>query len=122
LAVKQEGIMEIAVRPLKTKDIKTLAAIIGKLNQEEVKAITGKIKEKADRLELGLAIIRLVSDDVAGSVFGWLADMAGMTPEEFDNTEPHVLKEVVSKVVEQAGFRDFLSSAGSQAGETTSTE
>ena len=103
------------IRKLKTRDVKTIAGIIGRLNPDKIGQITGLARAESNRIELALAILRLLDAQVTDDIFAWLADMAGMTAAEFDDSEPAVLKAVVTGVIEQAGFKDFLSSLGTGA-------
>jgi len=109
------------IRKLKTKDIKTLAEMLAKLNPESVKSLFALVRSasgkrnKSSAMEIGFTIFQVLAADLTNDIFTWLADLAGMTPEEFGETDVSVSKEVVSQLVSQAGFADFLASATKQA-------
>ena len=95
------------VRELKTKDLKILAGIIGKLKPESIKTLSGLSKEMS-KIEAGLFIFKVVGADLADEIYEWLADIAGMTVQELDETDISTIKEIITQLTQQKSVKDFF--------------
>uniref|UniRef100_A0A6M3IRK1 Uncharacterized protein n=1 Tax=viral metagenome TaxID=1070528 RepID=A0A6M3IRK1_9ZZZZ len=105
------------IRKLKTKDIKTLALMLGKLKSEHVHEIGQLLggKKQTDMVQVGLNLFHIVAADLTDDLYSWFADLSGMELAEFDESGINTIKDIVTQLAQQEGFKDFFGSAIQQA-------
>jgi hypothetical protein len=105
---------EIKIRDLTTKDIFTVAKILGKVTKgargEMLMLISGKSKDISPA-NLGLTLFQVLFTDAEDDIKDWLADLAGMKIEELDKASPTALLDIVDQLIVNDGIKDFLSRA-----------
>jgi len=110
------------IRELKSKDIKTIAKMLGKLKSTSVGDLFVALdSKKTDPLKVGISIFRVIAADLTDDIYAWLADMAGVSVEELDEMPAATPIDIVKKIIERGDFADFLGLATLQktAGSTT---
>ena len=108
------------IRELKTKDIKVIAKMLGKINQDSVNNLLklirqAKLKKSNDSMEIGFTLFQILAADLTDDIFEWFADLAGMTVEELDEMPIDTPKLIVTTLMKRGNFGDFLASASQQA-------
>ncbi len=122
---------EIEVRELKTKDVFTVSKILLSLSDEaaqEISTIVSKedlesddeddeeVNEEAQKrtgIQLAISVGQILIENAEGELLDWLADMANMEREEFEESAIDTPLIVIENVIEQEGFQNFLSRASS---------
>ena len=105
------------IRELKAKDVKTLAKMLGKLKSTSVGDLFNVLeKKKANQLEVGLSIFRVVAADLTDDVYAWFADLAGKTVEELDEMPVNTPADIIKELVKRGDFKDFFGLAIQRAG------
>jgi len=112
--------MEITIRELKAKDLKTVAKMLGKLRGQARLDIlnllkNGGVKTREEMLEAGFSIIQTVGSELADDLMAWFADLAGLTPEQFDEAPISAPIQVVRQLARTEGIRDFFDRASTSA-------
>lgn len=103
--------MEIKVRALKVADVFTVAKIMGKVAKGSRSQIIMLISNKGNTIapvDLGLTIIQTVCIDAEEDVKAWLSDMAGLKVEEFEDSDPGVLIDIIEQIAAKEDIRAFL--------------
>ena len=123
---------EIEVRELKTRDVFTVSKILLSLSDEaaqEISTIVSKedlesddeeeekeIDEEAETrtgIQLAISVGQILIENAEGELLDWLADMANMEREEFEESAIDTPLIVIEDIIEQEGFQNFLSRASS---------
>lgn len=99
------------IRELKAKDVKTLAHILGKLKSTSIGDLTSALNGKGDSMSVGLSIFHVVAADLTDDIYAWLADLIGMSVEEFDEMPVSTPVDIIKELVNRGEFRDFFDSA-----------
>lgn len=119
----------IKVRPLKTKDVMTVARMLLKVVGEAKEKLSNIIKvsnlppeeadketesqKKARKMELGLNLALTVLDTclvhAESDLKVWLADLIGVTPEEFDESELNTIPEIFNQLRANEDIQSFFS-------------
>lgn len=97
----------MVIRELKARDMKTLAKLLGKVNPENFKSISTAVKGKAEPMEVGLAALEILAKST-DDIYAWLADLAGMTPEQLDEQGFGAPVEIVKELFQRGDFKDFF--------------
>ncbi len=97
----------MVIRELKAQDMKTLARMLGKISPESLKNLSAAVKGKAEPLEVGLAAMELLAQST-DDIYAWLADLAGMTPEQLDEQSFSAPVEIIKEVFRRGDFKDFF--------------
>lgn len=119
----------IKVRPLKTKDVMTVARMLLKVVDEAKDKLSNIIKasnlppeeaeketesqKKVRKMELGLTLALTVLDTclihAEGDLKAWFADLIGVTPEEFDETDLNTIPEIMNQLKTNEDLKSFFS-------------
>jgi hypothetical protein len=121
---------EIQIRKLKARDVKTLAKMLAKMDtasisklQKLVQSPKGKLAETV-MFEVGFSIIQTIAT-VTDDIWAWLADLAGMSVEEFDTSDFDAPEQVVRQLINGGQFQSFFGlvskTAGKKVDSTTSS-
>lgn len=96
---------EIHVRELKAKDLRLLLPVLARCrgDVESVWQMVQRGQIEAGGIAAVLALFERVPD-----LWPWLADLAGMTPEQLDQQPPDVLVEIVDQLRQQPGAASFF--------------
>lgn len=119
----------IKVRPLKTKDVMTVARMLLKVVGEAKDKLSNIIKasnlspeeaeketesqKKVRKMELGLNLALTVLDTcliyAESDLKAWFADLIGIAPEEFDETPLNTIPEIMSQLKTNEDLKSFFS-------------
>lgn len=107
----------VQIRDLKAKDVKTVAKMFGRLSRSNLSEILNATRTAGDKdpAEVGISLIKMFSAELVDDLYAWLADLASMTPEEFDEQDFKFPVEVLRQLISKAGFADFFGGAIEQA-------
>jgi hypothetical protein len=109
--LKKEKSMQdlMVIRPLRVDDVFTVAGMLHKGTKAELaKAV--KTDGSANPTELGLGFFLSLFVETREELKAWLADLIGITPEEFSSKPPAALLQVIDLLRAQEDFKDFLAS------------
>ena len=110
----------IEIRELNVKDIFAVARMLGKITKgarmELSSALTGK---KKNPTEVGMVIFQSVFLEAEEDLKAWLADLIGKDVVEFEMMPATVLLDVIEKLAQQEGIRDFFGKASLLANKLT---
>lgn len=101
--------MKYTMRSLKTSDIFAMSKILKKMD------LKIKIPADATPTEIGILLFQKIFENVhlaETEVNSFLADLVGMSPEEFGNLPLEDTLEIFRLFKEQKGFSNFLKLAG----------
>lgn len=110
---------KLQVRRLKTKDLFTVATIIGKCGQDFlllagsiISQLTGVKNKKDNRFQLvGAAIFTSALKYAGTDIKSWLADLVGKKLDEFDELEFDATLKIIEKLSQQEDLKSFFDSA-----------
>ncbi len=103
--------MLVTVRALRVDDVFVVARLLAK----------AKIPAAETPQAVGLGLLQSVIIEGGDEVKTWLADLCGMTAEEFGALPPDALLDSIEQLKAMEGARDFFSRAARLAGLTTVT-
>ena len=103
--------MLVTVRALRVDDVFVVARLLAK----------AQVPTAESPQAVGLAMLQSVVVEGGDDVKAWLADLCGMTAEEFGKLPPDALLDCIEQLKAQDGIRDFFSRAARLAGLTTVT-
>jgi hypothetical protein len=107
---------ELSIRPLKVKDVFAIARMLGKITKSAREELASNIKDaKADRTELGIAIIQSIFTVAEEDLKSWLADLIGKDKTEFEAMSANALLDIIEKLSEQEDIKDFFAKASQLA-------
>ncbi len=69
--------------------------------------------QKRTGIQLAISVGQILIENAEGELLDWLADMANMEREEFEESAIDTPLIVIENVIEQEGFQNFLSRASS---------
>jgi archaellum biogenesis ATPase FlaH len=101
--------MSYTMRPLKTSDIFKMSKILKKMD------IKFEVDEKITQTQLGVQFIQRILENVhqaENEVNSFLAELVGLTTEEFMELPIEDTLEIISLFKEQKGLANFLKLAG----------
>jgi len=108
--------MEIKIRPLQIKDVFAVARMLGKITKSAREELASAIKDaKADRTELGIAMIQSIFTAAEEDLKSWLADLVGKDKAEFEAMPANAVLDIVEKLAEQEDIKDFFAKASQLA-------
>lgn len=120
----------VKIRQLKAKDVKVLASMLGKIDvrgvtklQDLIQAQKGEVTQTA-MFEVGFALVQSIAG-VTDDIWMWMADLAGVSIEEFNELPFEAPKEVIMQLIQGGQFQDFFGFAiksakiGKGGGEST---
>lgn len=121
------------VRELKAKDLKTAAHIIGKLDERAKLSLlralgdTDSPKTQQQKMELGFTIIQIAAANMTDDIYALLADLVGMSAQEFDDMPINTPKEIITTLIDRGDLASFfgMSSTSTESpdgGQTQVTE
>jgi len=99
------------IRELKAKDVKTLAQMLGKLDQKSINGILSNLDKTANQLEVGVSIFRMIAADLTDDIYFWLADLIGKKPEELDEMSFDTPVDIIKALIARGDFADFFGQA-----------
>jgi hypothetical protein len=103
----------IHVRPLKGRDIFALTRVIQNSRGELKRLITDSRQAggglSIDDTELALTVLFSLISQAESEIRPWLADMAGITPEAFDELEMTQVMDLLEGIVRQEDWPAFIS-------------
>src|SRR5690625_3172023 len=97
------------MRPLQLKDIFVMSKILKKMD------LKMEISEGIDQTQMGVQFIQRVLENIhlaESEVNAFLADLVGISKEEFSELELQDAMEIFTLFKEQKGLADFLKQAG----------
>lgn len=103
--------MLVTVRPLRVDDVFTVARLLA----------VAKLPASGTPQAVGIGLLQSIIAEGGDGVKAWLADLCGMTPDEFGALPPDALLDCVEQLKAQEGVRDFFSRAARLAGLTAPT-
>ena len=120
----------VTIRQLKAKDVKVLASMLGKIDVRGVAKLQGLVQAqkgevtKEAMFEVGFALVQSVAS-VTDEIWAWMADLAGVSVEEFNEMPFDTPKEVIMQLIKGGQFASFFGFAiksaktNSSGGEST---
>jgi len=115
------------IRELQVKDVFAVARMLGKITKgarmelASVLADRGKDKKKAktNPTELGMVLFQSLVTEAEEDMKAWLADLMGKEVAEFETMPPSTILDIVDKLTDQKGIKDFFARASSLATKLT---
>ena len=98
----------VTVRELTVDDVFAVGHLLGSV----------KVPEGKDPQAVGLSMMQSALADGGPEIKAWLADMSGMTPEDFGKLPAATVLDVIEQLKAQDGIRDFFARAARLAGLT----
>jgi hypothetical protein len=92
------------IRPLKTKDFFIAAKILAKIGNKVTRQLSPGINES----QAGLLLLTTALEHAEGDMMEWLADIAGMTPEQFSETEFDTPLLIIEELIEKEDIPRFF--------------
>lgn len=104
--------MDIEIRPLQVKDVFAVAKMLGKVTKgarlQLASVLTGK---KPNPTEVGMVLFQSVFTEAEEDLKAWLADLIGKEVAEFETMPATAVLDIVEKLAQQEGIRDFFAKA-----------
>ena len=100
---------EIKIRPLKVDDVFPMVEILGKVIAN-IRETAGDATGEALSVNVGKTLLTGIAN-AREEIKGWLADLCGMTVDEFDNMPPVFLIDVLDQLISCQEFKDFFGKA-----------
>jgi hypothetical protein len=98
------------VRNLKAKDVRLIVGVLGKELPrliDELKPAEGEAKEEHAQ-RIGREMVALLLERHIDSLWEWIADLGGMTPEELGEADAHIPVKIVEEVIAGQSAMDFF--------------
>lgn len=92
------------IRALKTKDFFIASKILAKIGNKVTRQLTPGTTES----QAGLLLLTTALEHAEGDMMAWLADIAGMTPEQFSETSFETPLIIIEKLVEKEDIPRFF--------------
>lgn len=100
------------IRKLKAKDLYTVGTMIRKalptlVEQGAFRSGASDSPDPERQSEVGKAVFRVLLDECYDDLWAWLADMAGMSSDEFGEQPLDAPLDVIEALVKDESFADF---------------
>jgi len=96
---------ELRVRDLTAKDLRIVLPVLARC-RADVETFWQMLA--SGRVEAGGVVALLSLIERVPELWGWFADLAGMTPEELDAQPPEVLLDIIDQLRRQPGAASFF--------------
>lgn len=95
---------QIEIRRLKTKDFFQVAKILSKLGNK----VMQQLNEETNSMQAGLLLLTTALENAESDMLEWLADLAGKTPEEFEEMDFDTPLLVIEALAEKEDLNRFF--------------
>ncbi|MDD7973444.1 hypothetical protein [Roseinatronobacter alkalisoli] len=95
------------LRPIKARDTRVLAAVLGR-HLPGIANITGDKDSDEYKREVGMRLVGIILDEELEALWGWIADINQMTPQELDDGEPDLPLAILTDLYKGDQLKGFL--------------
>ena len=100
------------IRSLQVNDVFTVARMLGKITKgarlQLASILTGK---KVNPTELGMVLFQSLVTEAEEDLKAWLADLINKNKADFELMPATTILDVIEKLIEQEGIKDFFARA-----------
>jgi len=100
------------IRELQVKDVFTIAKALAKITRgarlQLATALSGK---KTNPTELGMVLFGSLFSEASDDLLSWLADLISKEKADFEVMPATAVLDIIEKLAEQEGIRDFFGKA-----------